>query len=45
MRRIKTFGMIAACAAGLALAAPAAAQQMGEGYEFLKAVKAATGPR
>ena len=39
MRRTKIFGMIAACAAGLALASPAAAQKMGEGYEFLKAVK------
>lgn len=39
MRRIKTLGMIAAVAAGLALAAPASAQKLGDGYEFLKAVK------
>ena len=39
MRRIKTLGVIGALAAGLALASPAAAQKMGEGYEFLKAVK------
>lgn len=38
MRLFKVSGAIAAAAA-LALAAPASAQQMSEGYEFLKAVK------
>ena len=39
MRRITNGAMAAALAGGLALAAPVAAQQMSEGYEFLKAVK------
>ncbi len=39
MRRIKLFGVLAAGALGLAVAAPVSAQKMSEGYEFLKAVK------
>lgn len=39
MRRIRLLGVLAAGALGLAPAAPASAQKMSEGYEFLKAVK------
>ena len=40
MRRIIHIAIIGACAvAGLTMAAPASSQTMGEGYEFLKAVK------
>lgn len=39
MRRIGLFGIFAAGVLGLGLAAPASAQKMSEGYEFLKAVK------
>lgn len=45
MRRFKMIGIAGAFAAGLAFAAPAAAQKMGEGYEFLKAVKARDGTK
>ena len=45
MRRITTIATFAALAAGLALAAPVAAQQMSEGYEFLKAVKGRDGTK
>jgi ankyrin repeat protein len=39
MRRIRMMGLMGVLAAGLAIAAPAAAQQFSEGFEFLKAVK------
>lgn len=39
MRRIIVSGLMGVVAMGLALAAPAAAQQFSEGFEFLKAVK------
>ena len=39
MRRIKAIEVIAAVLSVVAFAAPAAAQNMSEGFEFLKAVK------
>ena len=45
MRRFKVIGAIGAAAAAMALAAPAAAQRMSEGYEFLKAVKERDGTK
>lgn len=43
MRRIRLMAIGAALVAGTALTAPAAAQKMSEGFEFLKAVKARNG--